>query len=72
MGNQLEEIEIPVPCPGCGSNTLKSIRWLKGHQKLACRACAQPINLDDHGFRAAILDAERSIARIRKEFPDPA
>jgi hypothetical protein len=72
MASKLDEIEIPVPCPGCGNNNLKSILWLKAHHRLACRVCDVTIQLDDHGFRDAILDAEKSIARIRNGFRDPA
>ena len=72
MSDKLEEIEIPVPCPGCGNNNLKSVRWLKAHCELACCVCDETIKLDDHGFRDAVLDAEKSIARIRKGFPDRA
>ena len=66
MADELEEIEIPVPCPGCANNTLKRVRWLKAHDQLACYSCNETIRLDDDGFRDAILDAAKSIARIRK------
>lgn len=72
MTDDLEEIEIPVPCPECGNNTLKSVRWLKAHCKLACGACNEAIQLDDRGFRDAVLDADKIIARIRRGFADPA
>lgn len=65
MASELDGIEIPVPCPECGGNTLKSYGWLKRNKELACSRCDETIQLNDHGFRDALLDAERCIARVR-------
>jgi hypothetical protein len=67
MASELEDIEIPVPCPGCGNNTLKSLKWLKANDDLTCSICSETVHLDDHGFRDALRDAEKSVARLRKE-----
>ena len=67
MLDELEAIEIPVPCPACGSNTLKCFGWIKANEMLTCSMCSEPIRLDNHGFRDALVDAEKSIARARKQ-----
>lgn len=72
MANQLEETEIPVSCSGCGNNTLTSIRRLRDRHQVDCGVCGEEVNLDNQGFRDAILDAEKSIARVSEEFRDPA
>jgi ribosomal protein S27E len=72
MPDGLEEIEMPVRCPACGNNTLRSVRWLKAHLQLDCETCQETIRLDERGSRDAILDAEKSIARIRRRFLDPS
>lgn len=68
MADVLEEIEIPVPCPACGNNNLRSVRWLRAGRPLACGSCGETINLDSRGIRDAIRDAEKSIARIRRDY----
>ena len=69
MADGLEEIEMPVHCPGCGINTLSSVRELALRQQLACRACGTNIDLNGRVVRDTIRDAEKSIARIRRGFP---
>ena len=72
MASELEEIEIAIACQECGNSFLKSVRLLKAHHQLACSTCEAAIQLDDHGFRDAVLDTEKSIARILEGFPGPA
>lgn len=71
-GDDLEEVEIAVTCPKCGNNALKSIGSLDDQRQLACGSCDESFSLDDNGFRDAVLDARKSIARARKEVADPA
>lgn len=64
MATGLDDLEIPVPCPGCGNNTLRSLGWLKLHDEMSCSTCNESVDLDDHGFRDALRDAEKSVARL--------
>lgn len=62
MTNDLNELEVSVPCSGCGHGTLRSVGWLKTNELLNCDRCSCPIDLDAVDFRQSLKDVERTIA----------
>ncbi len=59
---------LDIPCPDCGKNAEKSVRWLKANKKLTCSGCGQTIDLQSDQFRREIAKAEKSIADFMKKF----
>ncbi len=61
--NFLDQQEIDIPCPQCGHESSKSVRWLQANERFTC-ACGAVIVLEHEQFRAGIKQAEKSLNEL--------
>ena len=64
MSDDIGSHEVPVPCPGCGQENRKSLRWLKDNDTIICERCGARITLNKQGPEA-LDEIESSLANIR-------
>lgn len=56
---------VPVPCPGCGAETEKTVGWLRSNpEQFTCSGCGRPVHLNPDEVRALAAvfdDVEKSV-----------
>jgi hypothetical protein len=61
----LDDAPIPIPCPGCGRKTEKTIGWLKDNRQFTCE-CGAVINLQSDDFREGIGKADKAWSELER------
>lgn len=56
--------EVPIPCPGCGHENRKSLRWLEDNDTLTCEGCGANITIQKEK-PGALDEIESSITQLR-------
>ncbi|CDM59914.1 hypothetical protein LPU83_pLPU83a_0073 (plasmid) [Rhizobium favelukesii] len=62
-----EDVEINIPCPGCGQKTKKSVAWLKANKQFTCDGCSNAVTVDAEKLFAGIKKADKTLADFRKK-----
>ncbi len=50
--------KIAIPCPDCGTETEKTVRWLRRYQTMKCQNCGAVIVLQVEEILSAVREAE--------------
>jgi hypothetical protein len=61
----LDDAKIPIPCPGCGRKTEKTVRWLMHNGQFTC-SCGAVVKLDSGKFRQGVARADRAVEDLKR------
>lgn len=61
----LDDATVPIPCPGCGRKTEKTVRWLMHNRDFTC-ACGASIKSESGRFRQGVATADRAIENLKR------
>lgn len=61
-----KNVEIDVPCPGCGFKKKFKIKELEGNLEYVCDSCKKTINLDASKFAKVLKDSEKKLDTFKK------
>jgi len=61
MARILDDQSVDIPCPNCGHDNRRKIRWLKANKILICAACRERIHLESKQFLRSVKDAEKAV-----------
>ena len=59
-----ENVRIVIPCPQCGIQIVKSLKWLDEHDALTCHLCATVIPVDEEGL-SGLGEIARTLGRLK-------
>ncbi len=62
-----ENVELGIPCPGCGHKTPKSIGFIRANSVLVCAGCNEVVTVKGDELIAGLDKADRSIADLRNK-----
>ena len=60
-------VEMEVPCPGCGLKRKFKLKDLEGEVKYVCSGCKKNVVLDANKFARELKDAEKNIKTTFKK-----
>ncbi|EPJ43448.1 MAG: hypothetical protein OFPI_43080 [Osedax symbiont Rs2] len=63
MISQLANTAIRIPCSNCNCKTIKSMKWIKTHDAVACK-CEPNISLNTEQLKSEIARDESSFAAL--------
>lgn len=66
-----DDADIDVPCPGCGHENRKTMRWLRDNTQMTCGGCGQPVILENQQLRRDMDDLDQSFGELRRAIEKP-
>lgn len=67
MGENLDGIEVEIPCPKCEKPIPEKIGRLKNDATLICPACGATIAIEAEQFRESVRRVNESIDNLRRQ-----
>ena len=55
---------LSIPCPQCGQQVQKSLRWIKNNNQITCAGCGVAFALDPQPLLTGIKAANKALKQL--------
>jgi transcription elongation factor Elf1 len=68
MSDTFDTFEIPIQCPDCGHEVVKTVAWINSHDSFDCAGCGAAIRLAPvHHISGTVEEPSDLAAEIQRQ-----